>query len=267
MSNGPYRATPDDGLAFVTGASAGIGRASALELARRGFKVAVSARRAEELEQLVAARPGQIFAYPGDVSEAAPTAAMIAKIESERGPIALAFLNAGLSLHAERNGFSAVLLAKTYGVNIGGVANCLDPLLANMSQRGRGQIAINASLAGYNGLPGSAIYGSSKAALIYMAEALRHAYRPKGLAIQVVNHGFVRTAMTDDEKDFAQPFKIEPEAAALRICEGFARGGFEIAFPWQLVAVSKLIRALPYGVKFPLLEHALRRARLRETRG
>ena len=105
---------------------------------------------------------------------------MIAKIESERGPIALAFLNAGLSLHAERNGFSAVLLAKTYGVNIGGVANCLDPLLANMSQRGRGQIAINASLAGYNGLPGSAIYGSSKAALIYMAEALRHAYRPEG---------------------------------------------------------------------------------------
>ena len=60
---------------------------------------------------------------------------------------------------------------------------------------------------------------------------------------------------------------IEPEAAAQRICEGFARGGFEIAFPWQLVAVSKLIRALPYGVKFPLLEHALRRARLRETRG
>lgn len=263
MSSTTYRARPGDGLAFVTGASAGIGRATALELAQRGFKVAATARRAEELNQLAAIRPEQIFAYPADVTQVADVAALIARIESEHGPIALAFLNAGLSLHAERNGFTVALLAKTYGVNINGVANCLEPLLARMSQRGRGQIAINASLAGYNGLPGSAIYGSSKAALIYMAEALCLAYGPKGLNIQVINHGFVRTAMTDDEKDFAQPYKIEPEAAAQLICDGLMRGGFEIAFPWQLAAVSKFIRALPYALKFPLMERALKRAKLR----
>ena len=265
MSSRTYRATPGDGLAFVTGASAGIGRATALEIARRGFKVAVTARRAEELKELAATFPQQIFAYPADVTQAAEVAAVIAKIESELGPIALAFLNAGLSLHAERDGFTAALLAKTYGVNIGGVANSLEPLLAAMSQRGRGQIAINASLAGYNGLPGSAIYGSSKAALIYMAEALRLAYGPRGLTVQVVNHGFVRTAMTNDEKDFAQPYKIEPEVAAQLICDGFARGGFEIAFPWQLASLSKFIRALPYVLKFPLMERALSRAKLRES--
>ncbi|MDR3408129.1 MAG: SDR family NAD(P)-dependent oxidoreductase [Methylovirgula sp.] len=265
MSNGTYRAKPGDGLAFVSGASAGIGRATAIELARRGFKVVVTARRAEELNQLAASQPDRIFAYPGDVTQAVEMAALIARIESELGPVALAFLNAGLSLHAERDGFTAALLAKTYGVNIGGVANCLEPLLAAMSQRRRGQIAINASLAGYNGLPGSAIYGSSKAALIYMAEALRHAYRPQGLTIQVVNHGFVRTAMTDQETDFAQPYKIAPEAAAQLICDGFTRGGFEIAFPWQLASLSKFIRALPYALKFPLMERALSRAKLRES--
>jgi short-subunit dehydrogenase len=258
-----YRAMPSDGIAFITGASSGIGRACVLELARRGYAVAATARRAEDLNQLAAGHPRQIFAYPGDVTDPAAMKALVAQVEKDRGPIALAFLNAGLSLHVEREGFDTAVVTKTYSVNIGGVANCLDPLLAAMVPRGRGQIALNASLAGYNGLPASAIYGSSKAALIYMAEALHLTYRKAGLNIQVVNHGFVRTAMTDQETDFEQPFKIEPGAAAKLICDGFERGGFEIAFPWQLVVLSKLIRALPYPVKFRLISFSVNRAKRR----
>ncbi len=263
MSNGTYRAKPGDGIAFVSGASSGIGRACVAELARRGYRVAATARRAEELNQLAATAPEQIFAYPADITDAAAIKILVAEIERERGPIALAFLNAGVSLHVERKGFDAALLASTYAVNVGGVGNCLDPLLAAMTQRHRGQIALNASLAGYNGLPGSAIYGSSKAALIYLAEALNLMYRHASINIQVVNHGFVRTPMTDDEEDFAQPYKIEPDAAAKIICDGFERGGFEIAFPWQLVALSKLMRALPYGVKLKFVEYVVGRAKQR----
>lgn len=258
-----YRAKPTDGIAFVAGASSGIGRACVLELARRGYSVAATARRGGDLSQLAAADPLRIFAYPGDVTDAAAMKGLVAEIEKDRGPIALAFLNAGVSLHIERQAFNAAVAAKTYAVNVVGAANCLDPLLAAMVPRGRGQIALNASLAGYNGLPASTIYGSSKAALIYMAEALRLTYRGAGLTIQVVNHGFVRTAMTDQETEFAQPYKIEPEAAARLICDGFERGGFEITFPWQLALLSKLIRALPYAVKLNVMDFAVNRARRR----
>ncbi|WP_297295122.1 SDR family NAD(P)-dependent oxidoreductase [uncultured Methylovirgula sp.] len=261
MSKKSYRAKPSDGIAFVSGASSGIGRAVVIELAERGYSVAAMARRADDLRELAATRPAQIFAYPGDVRDTAGNRTLIAQIEKDQGPIALAFLNAGLSLHVEREGFDAALVAQTYAVNVQGTANCLDPLLAAMAQRHRGQIAINASLAGYNGLPSSAIYGSSKAALIYMAEALSQMYREAGVTLQVINHGFVRTAMTDQEKDFAQPYKIEPEAAAKIICDGFERGGFEIAFPWQLTALSKFIRALPYAAKFKLMDYAVNRAK------
>lgn len=256
-----YRAKPSDGIAFVSGASSGVGRACVLELARRGYIVAATARRAEELHRLAASAPEQIFPYPGDVTDADEMKTLLAQIEKDRGPIALAFLNAGVSLHVERDGFDAAVVAKTYAVNIVGVANCLDPLLVAMLARHRGQIALNASLAGYNGLPTSAAYGSSKAALIYMAEALHLKYRDAGLMIQVVNHGFVRTAMTDQEKDFSQPFKISPEDAAKRICDGFERSGFEITFPWQLAALQKLVRTLPYAAKFNSIEFGMKRAK------
>lgn len=66
--------------------------------------------------------------------------------------------------------------------------------------------------------------------------------------------------MTDQETDYTMPFLIEPEAAARIICDGFERGGFEISFPWQLVALSKFVRALPYPLKFWLMDVSLRNA-------
>ncbi len=255
------RATPRDGAAFVTGASSGIGRATALELARRGYRVAATARRTEALRELTGT--GQIFAYPGDVTQRAEMQTLITAIEADLGPIALAFLNAGVFLPAERGRFDPAAIATTYAVNVEGTVNCLEPLLAAMTRRGRGQIALNASLAGINGLPGSAAYGSSKAALIYMAEALKLEYAGRGIRIQVVCPGFVRTPMTDQETEFKMPFLMPPEAAAARICDGFEKGGFEISFPWQLATLTKFVRCLPYPLRFRLLSWSLRRARRR----
>jgi NAD(P)-dependent dehydrogenase (short-subunit alcohol dehydrogenase family) len=248
-----YRAKPEDGVAFVTGASSGIGRETALELARRGYRVAVTARREEALESLAALAPEQIFAFPADVTNGSAMGGTVFRIEQELGPIALAFLNAGVFFPAERIGFDAAVIARTFDINVGGTVNSLAPVLAAMLTRRRGQIAINASLAGYNGLPGSLAYGSSKAALIHMSECLQLTYAEKGLAFQVLCHGFVRTPMTDQETEFAQPFMIAPEAAAKIICNGFARKGFEIAFPWPLVALSKAVRLLPYPLRFAVI--------------
>jgi short-subunit dehydrogenase len=253
-----YRAHPKDGIAWVTGASAGIGRAVALELARRGFRVAVTARRAQALAELAAECPS-LVSFPGDIRERAAIATLITAIETQLGPIVLAILNAGVYFNSERERFTAEAAWRTFEANVGGTINCLDPLLAGMKQRNRGQIAITSSLAGYRGIPGSTAYGATKAALIYMAEALSLSCARAGLTIQLINPGFVRTAMTD-QNDFDMPFIMEPQQAAIIICDGFAKGGFEIAFPRRLAWACKLARILPYRIAFPLMRHATKRA-------
>src|ERR1700730_9899520 len=104
-----YRAHPNDGIAWVTGASSGIGRAVALELGQRGFEVAATARRGARLEAM-APESHNIFSYPGDTTDRAAMSAMVSGIEAAHGPIALALLNAGVAFIAGRDGFSASLV-------------------------------------------------------------------------------------------------------------------------------------------------------------
>ncbi len=246
-----YRASAKDGIAWVTGASGGIGRAVARELAERGYVVATTARRADELDRLAAEEP-RILSYPGDVTDRAQMARLVAEIEAAHGPIALAFLNAGVYFPAERKGFSAEVAWRTLEVNLGGTINGLDPLIGVMKARGKGQIAINCSLAGYSGIPGSAAYGASKAALIYLAEALKLTYDRVGLTFQVVSPGFVATDMTA-HADFEMPFLMSAGQAATLVCDGFERGGFEITFPRRLAYAVQLASILPYPLRFYIM--------------
>jgi NAD(P)-dependent dehydrogenase (short-subunit alcohol dehydrogenase family) len=255
-----FRARPEAGVIWVTGASSGIGRAVALELVKRGFRVAATARRKAELYELVQASAGRIAAFPGDVTDREAMAAIVYEIEAAHGPITLAFLNAAVYFPVERDVFDADVVERTFAINIGGTANCLAPLLPCMKKRGYGQIAINASLAGYAGLPDSMAYGSSKAAAIYMAEALKLTYQPEGLTIQVVCPGFVRTPMTD-QNDYAMPLLMDDHVAARIICDGFLRAGFEITFPRRLAWSFKAARLLPYPLYFWLADRLTRRVR------
>ena len=96
-----YRASPRDGVTWITGASTGIGRALALELARKGYTVAITARDEGELAAVAdeaRALPGRVVAFPCDVTDEAGMEGAVAAIEKEAGPIALAILNAGAYL-------------------------------------------------------------------------------------------------------------------------------------------------------------------------
>lgn len=248
-----YRASADDGVAWVTGASSGVGRAVALELARQGYIVAATSNVPAELDRLVAAAsPGRILAFAGDVTDAGEMGRVVSRIEAEVGAIALAFLNAGGQFLEVAGGFDAALLRRTVELNLLGVGNCLAPLLGVMRERGRGQIVLNGSSAGYGGLPEAIAYGASKAGVIHLAQSLRLAWARRGIRVQLVTLGFVRTPLTDMNR-FPMAFMVSAEYAAARICAGFARGGFEIVVPRRLVWLLKAINLLPYRLYFWLV--------------
>lgn len=234
--------------AWITGASSGIGRALALKLARRGVRVAASARHEEKLSEVEKLALG-ILPFPVDVTDRASMAATAQRILDKLGPIDLAILNAGIWEPMPASRYDAEKVARSVSVNYLGIANALEVLVPAMVARGGGHIAMVASVAGYRGMPGTLAYGPTKAAIINLAEGLRADLQRKGVCVSVINPGYVETPMTA-VNEFPMPFIISAEIAADRIITGLERRKFEIAFPWQTVALLKFARLLPYPFYF-----------------
>jgi NADP-dependent 3-hydroxy acid dehydrogenase YdfG len=236
---------PADGAAWITGASGGIGRATALRLCSEGWKVYATARSLPDLETLKqeAQGGGQIIPAAGDVTDPAAMTEIVEEIIREQ-PLALAVLNAGIYAPMRAETFRAETARSMFDVNLGGVANGLEPVLAHMIARRSGHVAITASVAGYRGLPDAAVYSATKAGLIAMAEALAMDLVDLGVRISVINPGFVKTNATAVNA-FEMPFLMSPEEAAKRIVEGLKRPGFEIVFPHRFALILRLVGALP----------------------
>lgn len=242
-------------LAWITGASTGIGRTLALRLARDGWRIAASARGAEELRSLESEGGATIKAYPLDVTDAGAAADVIVEILRDLGPIDLVVANAGTHAPTPAEGFDAAVVRRLVEVNLLGVINTLAVAMPDMIRRKAGQIAIVASVAGYRGLPSAAAYSASKAGLIALAESLKFDLDRAGVKMQVINPGFVRTPLTD-RNPFPMPFLMEPEEAVERIVRGLAGDAFEIAFPRRFVWILKLLGLLPDRLYFALVARA-----------
>lgn len=245
--------------AWCTGASKGIGQALSFELAARGATVFASARSGDDLA-LLARDPRaaqRIHPYPLDVTDEGAVAATVEAIEAAHGPLDLAVLNAGTHIPVGAKDFSSRVFRQLFEVNVFGVVHGLAALLPRFIARGRGQIAVVSSVAGYCGLPSAAAYGATKAALINMCEALKPELDRAGVDLRLINPGFVRTPLTD-QNAFPMPFLMEPDAAARRIVDGLGRRGFEITFPRRFTYGLKLLRALPYPLFFAVTRRLLR---------
>jgi NAD(P)-dependent dehydrogenase (short-subunit alcohol dehydrogenase family) len=253
-----YTAKPSDGSAWVTGASSGIGRELALNLARDGYTVYATARSEDALIELAQASTGlkgEIRAAPADVTDQQAMAELAGRIDADGGGLALAVFNAGVYLPVYGETLKVADFDKSFAVNLSGVVNGLVPAVARMKARGRGQIAIVSSVTGYGGMPTSAAYGATKAALINMAESLKFDLDKFGVRIQVINPGFVDTPATADNA-FAMPALLQPEEAAKRIAEGLKSKSFEITFPRRFTFVLKALQFLPYPAYFALMNAA-----------
>jgi short-subunit dehydrogenase len=247
------------GAAWVTGAGKGIGRALALRLAARGFAVAASARTGADLESLAAEADGlagSIFPFALDVADAAAAVAAVDQIERVIGPLDLAILNAGTHQPLSANNFNADVFRTLVDVNLMGTVHCLAAILPGFIARRSGRIAVVSSVAGYLGLPTAAAYGATKAALINMCEALKPELDQAGVALTLINPGFVDTPLTR-RNDFPMPFLISTDEAVDHIMRGLDRGAFEIVFPWRMALAMKLLRSLPYSAFFALTQRML----------
>jgi short-subunit dehydrogenase len=247
--------------AWITGASSGIGRALALRLAGEGMSVAATARSAAALDELVrdAKRlAGKVIAMPLDVTDAVAVAAAVAGMEKNLGPLELVVLNAGTHHPMSADDFSLATTRQLMEVNYFGVVSALEALLPRFIARGRGTIAVVASLAGYRGLPTAAAYGPSKAALINLCESLKLDLDRHGVDLSVINPGFVRTPLTD-QNTFPMPFLISADEAVDAILAGLRRNAFEITFPRRFAILMKMARLLPYSAYFALASRTIRK--------
>ncbi len=234
---------------LITGASSGIGAALALAYAGSGATLSLHGRDAERLAQ-VAQRARACGATAittiGEVTDRQAQAQWLAE-RAAAMPLDLVIANAGISAGTGSGGETPEQVEQIFAVNVQGVFNTVHGALPAMTQRGKGQIAIMASLAGFRGLPGCPAYSASKAAVRLYGEALRGDLAAKGVQVSVICPGYIKTPMTDVNK-FRMPFLMEADSAALIIKQGLARNRARIAFPFPLYAAVWLLGALPPGL-------------------
>lgn len=232
----------------ITGASSGIGAALAEAYAAQGVTLGLLGRDAARLEATAArCRERGAAVVPGvvDVTDMDAMHAWLARFDTAH-PVDLLVANAGIS-GGTAEGLEPLAQMKTlFAVNVEGVWHSVLPLLERMRKRGRGQIGLMASLAGFRGFPGAPAYCASKAAVLCWGEALRGCLAPDGVGVSVICPGFVRTPMTAINA-YAMPFMVSAEAMGAAIVRGLARNQARICYPRRAHLAMWLLRTLPPG--------------------
>jgi short-subunit dehydrogenase len=233
---------------LITGASSGIGRALALVYARDGVSMSLIGRDSERLEAAAGgarAQGAEVRIGQLDVRDRDAMAHWIIA-EDMRRPFDLVIANAGITtglapgdLTEDPNAVRAIV-----GINLIGVLNTVEPLIAPMCARGAGQIAFVGSIAGLRGLPYAPSYCATKAAVHAYSESLRGRVEARGVRVSLIIPGFVKTPL-NDSIDAMKPLEVSSTDAAVRIERGLERGRAIIAFPRSLYLLARLSRILP----------------------
>jgi NADP-dependent 3-hydroxy acid dehydrogenase YdfG len=233
---------------LITGASSGIGRALAFVYAGDGVSLSLIGRDRERLEGTAAAARAQGAEVSIGQLDVRDQVAMAHWIEAGdmRRPFDLVIANAGITTGLAPGDIAEDPRAvrAIVGINLIGVLNTVEPLIAPMCARGAGQIAFIGSIAGIRGLPYAPSYCATKAAVHAYSESLRGRLEARGVRVSLIIPGFVKTPL-NDSIEAMKPFEISGPDAAILIQRGLERGRAIIAFPRSLYLVARLARNLP----------------------
>ena len=236
---------------LITGSSSGIGAALSKKITAKGYQVSGIARRKCRLAEL--SKQNKAFkGYSADVGDPEALMTAINEAKANSGPIDVAILNAGIYQPQDGTKIDPAVYEHHMRINYLGVVNALAGLVPDMISAGRGHIAIVSSVAGWRGLPKSAAYGPTKAALISLAESLYFDLVPRGIKLQIICPGFVESEATA-VNDFEMPDLISCDTAAIEIINGMKTNVFSINFPKSFTRKMGLLRFLPDRLFFRLV--------------
>lgn len=237
---------------LITGASSGIGRALALEMAGKGYRLALAARRYELLETI---RDEIHEQYPGtsvvihslDVTDYERVFTVLREVDEELGGLDIVVANAGVGASGASGKGQFERSRKTININLTGAIATVDAAVELFLPRGSGQVVGISSVAAFRGLPGSSAYCASKAALGVYLEGVRAELYGTGIAVTVLYPGFIDTPMNEDLP--RRPFVVDSVRGARGICrliERKVRSSTVPVFPWSIL--SRLLRILPLPI-------------------
>ena len=242
---------------WITGASSGIGKAVAEKFAKEGWKVAVSARRKELLDDL--AKNQNIESFPLDVTNRSQINEVFNNILAKFSNLDICLFSSGTYEPKDEQNIDPDKIKNVMNVNFLGVIDCVKSVEEYFKNRKSGHISIVSSIAGYRGLPNSSGYGPSKAALTNFTESIYFDFKKFGVRVSVVSPGFIKTPLTD-KNEFPMPFLKTPEYAAEKIFNGLVKSSaFEIHFPKGLTLTLKFLRILPYRLYLFLVDKLVKR--------
>ena len=233
---------------LITGASAGIGRAIALRLAKKNCRLFLTARRIDLLEEIKNSplNSAQIEIFKCDVSKKEEVSAAYAKAKEIFGKIDIAILNAGTGSPISVENFNSHGGEDAFGINFFGAVYWIELLIKDFIEKQEGIIAGISSLAD-NRAYGATFYNPSKAALSVFLEGLRLDLRKYNIKVLTVKPGFVDTHMTSKNK-FKMPFIMSADKAARIIISGIEKEKCIIQFPLPMVFLTRILGLLPSKV-------------------
>lgn len=235
--------------AIVTGASSGIGRETALELAERGANVVLASRdkrRLEEVASETAPLRGRCLVAPTDVTDRLAVQVLVRRAAEEFGSVDILVNCAGIGLYAPIAGGSLDNMRHVFDVNFWGSVYCIQAAVPYMQAGGGGHIVNVSSVAGRIAPPYMGIYAATKAALVALSDSLRTELAGSGIGVTTVYPGFTQTPFTEHmiqevDAPAIPPFMrfVDPAVVAKRIVQAI-RWGLRDAYvsPEDLLAVG-----------------------------
>jgi len=245
-----------DKLAFITGASSGIGQALAWRYHQAGWRLALAARRKDAIEAWMQDKnipADRCTAYAVDVSDVDGTVAAGRDCIDKHGVPDTVIANAGVSIGMDTAYREDIdVMARLFATNNTGLAATFHPFIEGMTKRGSGRLVGMASVAGIRGLPGHGAYCASKAGVIAYCESLRGELRASGVKVVTILPGYIDTPLTQGNS-YSMPFLMPAEDFARIAFDAIEAGASWKVIPWQMSIITKLMRAMPnflYDITF-----------------